>query len=121
MWTKHNLRQHRISFKYAFQGIWYTIQTQPNLRIHFSIAILVTLAGIYFRITKFEWLILLFTFLWVIISEMINTTVEAMIDLLTSEFKEQAKVAKDVAAGMVLIGAIGSVIIGLVIFLPYLT
>ena len=116
----HNFfyRRHSISFKHAFAGLCYTIKTQPNLRIHFTIAALVTLAGIYFRLNYIEWLIILFTFLWVIVSEMINTSLEAIVDLIIDTKHQQAKIAKDVAAGMVLVGALGSVIIGLVIFLP---
>ena len=110
--------QHTISFKHAFDGIFYTLKTQPNLRIHIFIALLVTLAGIYFHLNINQWLIILFTFMWVIVSEMVNTSIESVVDLITQEKHYQAKIAKDVAAGMVLVGTIGSVIVGLAIFLP---
>lgn len=118
----HNFFRHRhtVSFKYAFQGLWYTIKTQPNLRIHLTIAFIVTIAGILLQLSYVEWLIILFTFLWVIVSEMINTALEAIVDLITDTKHHQAKIAKDVAAGMVLVGALGSIIIGMVIFLPKL-
>ena len=118
MITEHSFKRHTISFKYAIQGILHTIKTQPNLRIHFTIAFLVILAGFYFRLNTLEWLIILFTIMWVIVSEMINTSLEAIVDLITHTKHQEAKIAKDVAAGMVLIGAMGSVVVGLVVFLP---
>ncbi len=114
------LHRHTISFKHAADGIKYAITTQPNFRIHCIIATLVLIAGWYFHISGLEWGLLIFTILWVLLSEMMNTTVESMVDLITTEYQEQAKVAKDVAAGMVLLGAIGSIIMGIIIFLPKL-
>lgn len=115
-----NLKRHTISFKHAFVGIWHTLKTQPNLQIHCTIAALVLSAAWYFGISRFEWLIILFTIMWVITAEMINTAIESMVNLITKEYHQEAKVAKDVAAGMVLIGALGSIVVGLFIFVPYL-
>lgn len=111
---------HTISFKHAWDGIVDTFYHQPNLRVHFTFTILIILMGLYFRINRFEWIIILFTVMWVIVSEMINSTVESITDLITTEYRVQIKRAKDVSAGMVLIGATGSVIVGVVIFLPYI-
>jgi len=113
-------RFHHISFKHAFDGIMHTFATQPNLRIHLVISLFVILASFLLQLARWEWAIILFTILWVIVSEMINTALEAVVDLLVSEYHQSAKVAKDVAAGMVLVGAGGSVIIGLLIFIPHL-
>jgi diacylglycerol kinase len=118
MVNKHTLKRHTISFRYAFSGLWHTIKTQPNLRIHLTIATLVTISGYLLKISSLEWVIIVFTFLWVIVSEMINTSIESVVDLITTTKHQEAKIAKDVAAGMVLVGAIGSVIVGLIIFLP---
>jgi diacylglycerol kinase len=112
------LRKHTVSFKHALDGIWHTIKTQPNFRFHLIAIIAVTLMGIYFSITTVEWLILFFTFNMVIVAEMLNTSVESMVDLITLERREDAKDAKDVSAGMVLMSALFSVCIGLYIFLP---
>jgi diacylglycerol kinase len=120
MATSLHLRKHTISFKYAFDGIVHTFKTQPNLRIHVTVAFLVLIASWFLRVSPLEWLILLFTIMWVITAEMINTALESIVNLITHEFHQEAKVAKDVAAGMVLVGAIGSVIVGIVIFVPYL-
>jgi diacylglycerol kinase len=113
-------RFHTISFKHAFTGLAHTFVSQPNLRIHLTIALLVLVSGWWLGITRIEWIILLFTIMWVLVSEMINTVIEAISDLLTTEYHRSVKIAKDVAAGMVLVGAIGAVIIGFIIFTPYL-
>jgi diacylglycerol kinase len=78
----------------------------------------VVLAGIYFSISFYEWITLILTFNLVIVSEMLNTAIEAMVDLITLERRQDAKVAKDVSAGMVLVSAIFSIAIGLFIFVP---
>ncbi len=75
--------------------------------------------GIYFRINRYEMSILGMVILLVISSEMINTAIEEMVNLITSERKKEAKIAKDVAAGMVLVAAVGAAIIGSLIFTPY--
>lgn len=107
------------SFKYAFEGIYYALRYNQNLRIHFFVALLVIFASIIFRVSPFEKGILGLMILIVISSEMINTAIEQMVDLIVNEHRKEAKVAKDVSAGMVLLSAIGSVIVGLLIFVPY--
>lgn len=107
------------SFGYAFEGILHAFSNNRNLRIHFFAALVVILAGIFFHLTSLEMGILGVIILLVIVGEMINTAIEEMVNLITSEHRKEAKIAKDVAAGMVLIAAIGSVIIGFLIFIPY--
>lgn len=115
----HNpIRIHHVSFKHAFDGIVHNIKTQPNFRFHLFACLVVCFAGVYFSLSKLEWLALIFTFNMVFVAEMVNTAIEAMVDLITTERRQDAKVAKDVAAGMVLISAFFSVIVGLYIFLP---
>jgi diacylglycerol kinase len=111
---------HTISFKHAIDGLIHAFRSQPNFRIHCLIALAVLIAGWLYQISNVEWALIIFTILWVLLSEMMNTAVESMVDLITNEYQEQARVAKDVAAGMVLLGALGSVIIGLIVFLPKL-
>jgi diacylglycerol kinase len=111
-------RRHTISFKHALDGILHTLKHQPNMRLHAISAFLVLLVGIALKVNRFEWLILLFTIMWVMVSEMINTSIEAMVDLISKEYSHEAKIAKDVAAGMVLVGAIGAVVVAVVIFIP---
>jgi diacylglycerol kinase (ATP) len=104
------------SFNYAFEGIIYTLKTQRNMRIHFIIAVLVLFFSLFYNLTKIEILILFITIALVIIAEMINTCIEATIDLITDKYHELAKIAKNVAAGAVLISAINSIIVAYVIF-----
>lgn len=109
------------SFKYALEGIWHALKNNRNLRIDFLFAFLVVLLGLYFQITSLETIILTITVLLVISSEMINTSLEEMVNLITNEHRKEAKIAKDVAAGMVFIAAIGSIIVGIFVFFPYIS
>ena len=107
------------SFGYAFEGIWTGIKKERNMKIHCLAVILVTAAGIAFGISATEWCICLLLFGMVVSLELVNTAVEAVVDLVTEEKKPLAKIAKDTAAGAVLFTAIMAVIIGCVIFIPY--
>ncbi|MFD1435871.1 diacylglycerol kinase family protein [Kroppenstedtia eburnea] len=108
------------SFRYALEGLKYTLVTQQNMRIHFLAALGVLLFSLWLPLTKVEVLILFVCILLVIVAELINTAVEAVIDLVTRDFHPLAKVAKDVAAGAVLLSAGMAVVVGLSIFYPYL-
>ena len=114
------MKRHHISFKHAWDGILHNLKTQPNFRVHLFIGSLTILAGYYFRLAAWEWLILIFTITLVLIAEMINTAIESMVDLLTSEHRKHAKIAKDTSAGMVLVTALSSIIVGVIIFIPHL-
>jgi undecaprenol kinase len=111
-------RIHRVSFTHAFTGIIYAIKTQPNFRFHLLATLAVILLGIYFSISSIEWLILIFTINTVLVAEMVNTSIESMVDLITVERRTDAKIAKDVSAAMVLVSASLSVIVATIIFLP---
>ncbi len=106
------------SFKYAFDGIFTGIKEEQNMKIHITIMILVIIFGIMLKISKMEWIICIILFGLVISMELINTAIENTVDLVTKEKNEQAKIAKDVAAGAVLVSAIASAIIGLIMFVP---
>ena len=106
------------SFKYAFQGIITSFRTERNMKIHVFIMILVIIAGIVLKVSSLEWIILVTMFALVISAELFNTAIETVVDMITKEKNEKAKIAKDVAAGAVLVLAIGSVIVGLIIFIP---
>lgn len=108
------------SFGYAFEGIWTGIRKERNMRIHCLAVILVTAAGTFFGLTAVEWCICLLLFGMVISLELVNTAVEAVVDLVTEEKKPLAKIAKDTAAGAVLFTAVMAVIIGCIIFIPHL-
>lgn len=106
------------SVNHAMDGINYTREHERNFRIELFMMGLVLMAGIYFNVSSIEWLILLLTIALVLTLEMINTSIERCVDLVTKEYHELAKNAKDVAAGAVFIMSIFSVCIGIVIFLP---
>ncbi|HET9947195.1 MAG TPA: diacylglycerol kinase family protein [Patescibacteria group bacterium] len=108
------------SFKYAFEGLWFSILHNQNIRIHFLVAFLVIMASIFFRVSAFEMGILGVMILLVIAAEMINTALEEMVNLITKEHRQEAKIAKDVSAGMVLVISLGSVVVGVLIFLPHI-
>jgi len=108
------------SFGYAFAGIWSGFCTQRNMKIHVAVALLVIILGAIVSLTWTEWLILIVVICSVISLELINTAIEAAVDLLGPERHPLAKLAKDTAAGAVLVTAIGAVVIGFIIFLPKL-
>lgn len=105
------------SFKCAINGIIYSVKNGRNLIIQLCFALFAIILGIFLQISKIEWTIIIFAILFVIFAEMLNTAVETVVDLVTEEYNEKAKIAKDVAAGAVLISAINSVAMGLIIFM----
>ena len=106
------------SFGYAFQGIFTCIRKERNMKIHCVVSILVVIAGAIFQISAIEWCICLVLFGLVMALEHVNTAVEAVVDMVTEEYHPLAKIAKDTAAGAVLIAAIMAAIAGGIIFLP---
>lgn len=107
-------------FGFAFSGLWYVLRTQPNARVHIAIAILAILLGIVLRISAIEFAMVFVAITGVFIAEMFNTVFELCIDLASPNYHPLAKIAKDVAAGAVLLSAILSVVIGLFVFGPHL-
>lgn len=106
------------SFYYAFQGLKTALIQEPNIRIHFIAAILALTLGITLGLSTYEWLLLAFTIFYVITLELLNTVLEAIVNLVSPEIEPAAKVAKDVSAACVLLAAIMSIIVGIVLFAP---
>ena len=106
------------SFKYAWEGIKSSIKSEQNMKVHILIMELVVLLGLVLNINYYEWLIILVCFMVVISGELFNTAIENVVNLLSPNKNEIAKLSKDIAAGAVLVGAFFSAIIGLMIFLP---
>jgi diacylglycerol kinase len=106
------------SFYFAFAGLSYFIRTQRNARIELVIALVVCALAWWLKVSRVEWAILIVMIALVLIFEGLNTALEAAVDLASPEVHPLAKTAKDVAAGMVLIAAIASVIVGLLILGP---
>jgi diacylglycerol kinase (ATP) len=108
------------SFRYAFAGLGYLLHSQRNAQIHVAIGLLATLLGLMLGFTRWEWAVLALTCALVLVAEGINTAVEAAVDLASPAYHPLAKVAKDVAAGTVLLSALFAVLIGCILFLPHL-
>ena len=106
------------SFKYAIEGIIYAFKYEQNIIVHTLVMILVIILGIALKLSYFEWLICLILFGLVIATEMINTSIEAVVDLACPKIDPLAKIAKDTASGAVLVFAITAAISGLIIFIP---
>lgn len=104
------------AFKNATAGVFYSIKTQKNIKIQLLIAIVVIFLGFIFKLNIIEWLFIIFSIMFVIATEVMNTAIETTVNMYTSDYNELAKIAKDVAAGAVLIASINSVIIGCIIF-----
>lgn len=108
------------SFKYAFDGIKTALINEPNFRIHAIASIFAMTLGFYFQISKDDWMILVLTISSVVILELINTSIEAIVDLISPKINPLAKIAKDVSAAAVLISSASAIIIGALIFLPFI-
>jgi diacylglycerol kinase len=106
------------SFGYALSGITYTVKTQMNFRIHLAVILLVGLAGWYFHLSAAEWLWIVLTIGLVLVTELLNTAIELLVDLVSPGFNMQAGKVKDIAAGAVLVAACISVVTGAIIFIP---
>lgn len=105
------------SFKYAFKGLSTFLVTEANAKIHFLAAIVVVALGVLFEISRTDWLWLSLAISIVLIVEVINTAIEALVDMVQPEFDVKAGRIKDMAAGSVLIAAIFACLIGLNVFL----
>ncbi|MCX6705646.1 MAG: diacylglycerol kinase family protein [Candidatus Woesebacteria bacterium] len=106
------------SFKYAFEGIKEAFKSERNMKVHFSLMILTIILGIVLKLSSIEWAILTITIGLVLILEFINTSLEQIVDIVSPEKQEKARIAKDVAAAGVLISAIVSVLVGIFLFVP---
>ncbi len=106
------------SFQYAFSGWWFVLRTQHNAWIHAVITLLVVAVGLWLGLPLRDWAVLILTFMAVWMAEFMNTALEAVVDMTMPDVHPLAKVAKDVAAAAVLVGALGAVLIGLLLLGP---
>lgn len=106
------------ALKNALNGVKYTFKTQRNLKIQLIISIIVIIISFLLKITYTEWAIIALVIFMVFFSELFNTTIEIVVDMITTEYNESAKIAKDIAAGAVTLVSLASVVIGILIFLP---
>jgi len=111
-----NSKKFLLAFKYAFAGILACIKKERNLKIHLVAAVLVSCLGFYFNISRFEWLILVLIISLVIVLEILNSALEAVVDLASPKIHPKARFAKDAMAGAVLVATIGAIVVGAIIF-----
>lgn len=114
------IKKRLASFGYAFRGIATLIRTQPNARIHLLATLVVTGGGIYFPLTRFEWVMIILVIGLVWMAEALNTALEFLTDLVSPEYHPLAGKAKDVAAAGVLLAALTALITGVLIFGPHI-
>ena len=108
-----------LSFKYAFNGIYYVFKTSRNFKIQLVFAFISLIFSFLLRISQINYLILIATIMSVLILEILNTSIESLVDLIVKKkFSKLAKISKDASAGAVLLGSINSVIIAVFIFVP---
>lgn len=117
MENKHSLIK---SFGFAFDGLRTAVLKGRNFRIQIAAGLIACILGLILKLSSEEWLDLVIVIFLVLILELVNTSIEALVDLTSPEIQEKAKLAKDVAAATVLVASIGSVIVGALIFLPKL-
>lgn len=114
-----NLSRFIKSFHYASMGVSYSLKNNQNIRVHLIIAILVIILALILGLTKFELFAVGLLIVLVISAEMINSAIEEVINLLVNEHRQEAKIAKDVSAGMVLLVSLFALVVGLFIFIPH--
>jgi len=117
--SKFTLAARLRSIKHALEGLLLLLKSQPNAWIHLAATTFVILAGFFYEITATHWAIITLAITSVWVAEALNTAFEYLCDVTNPEFHPLVKKAKDISAGAVLISALGAVIIGLIIFLPY--
>jgi diacylglycerol kinase (ATP) len=104
------------SFNFAIEGVIHVLRTQRNMRLHFAAAVAVIVVAVAVGVSKIELSLLLVSIAFVLVAEMINTAVEGAIDAATTSFDPMAKLAKDIAAGAVLIASVNAVAVGYLVF-----
>jgi len=109
------------SFNYAIEGIAYALRTQRNMRIHVAAAAVVLIASLFFGVSRLEFIAVCLAITFVLVAELVNTALEAAVDVSTQGWDPVAKIAKDVAAGAVFVAAINALAVGYVVFFARLT
>lgn len=109
------------SFATAFQGLVHVVRLEQNARFHLLIAILVLLMAVFFGVSNIELAAIFFAVIVVFVAEVFNTAIEKTLDIVEPDHSSEVKVIKDIAAGAVLVAAVGAAVIGLAVFTPYIT
>jgi diacylglycerol kinase len=108
------------SFKFAFKGLFYVWQTEQNFRFQILTAIVIIALGVFLNFSLIEFILLVNVILFVLVAEVVNTVLEKLLDSVHPEWNPAVKTVKDISAAVVLIVAIGSIVVGVLLFLPYI-
>ena len=117
---RKNVIQFKNSIRYAIKGIVLVMRREQNFLIQNSIAFLVVIAGVFFEITRIEWILLILAIVVVLTLEMVNSASERVVDIIKPRAHDLIAEIKDIIAGAVLIASVGAAIIGIILFLPYI-
>jgi diacylglycerol kinase len=117
---RNGLAKFIAGFGFAFSGLWYAIRSQVNMKVHIALAVMALALGVILHISAVEFALIFVAIAGVMVAEMLNTVIELCVDLASPSYHPLAKIAKDVAAGAVLLSAIMAVIIALFVFGPHL-
>jgi len=107
------------SMKYAYEGLYVVFRSQRNFRIQVFVGVTVLVVALILDLGNIEWIILIWTIATVLVSEIVNTIIETIVDLHTAEIHPKAKLAKDLSASLVLLNAIVAIIVGSIIIIPH--
>ena len=114
------LRKWVKSANFAIEGILHAAKTQRHLRYHFYSAAVVLLVSYILGVSRTEFLIISLSVIAVLLAEMLNTAIEAIVDIISTEHNEKARIVKDIAAGAVFVTAFGVAVVGYIILFPYI-
>jgi len=117
---EEELRKFKRSLKHAFDGLTYAIQRERNFRIELVLAFLVLAMIFVFKVKNWEAIVLILMIMWVLITELTNTVLERVVDMLKPRIHPYARLIKDIMAAVVLISSIVALIVGVIIFYPYI-
>lgn len=107
-----------VGFRYAWAGLKTVVKKESNFQLHLVATMIVVAAGFFFRLSLIEWAVILLTIGLVLITEMINSVIERVMDFIQPGYDERIKEIKDIAAGVVLVTALISIVVGILIFAP---
>ena len=109
------------SFNHAFQGLVHSVRHQRNMRVHIAVALIVLIGSLFADLSRLELVAVAISIAFVLMAELLNTAVEAVVDIITDEFDPRARVAKDVAAGAVLVASINALLVAYLVFFDKLS
>ncbi|MFH1564662.1 MAG: diacylglycerol kinase family protein [bacterium] len=115
-----NFNKLKQSFKYAYRGVVYVFKNEQNFRLQILTGCIVVFLMIFFRVNRKEAILLVMIIMNVLVLEMINTVVEKLVDMLKPRIHFYAEIIKNIMSAAVLSVSIGSVIVGIIVFWPYL-